>query len=169
MALPLRRITGRHVHVAGGLDAHLDPLVRRDAGALDEEGDADAAEDPLLAFRRLAALHARIVERIERPGELRGIVAVAVDERGVALKDTARIPGAVLGSHQVAPPDLGRIETERAGDVVHGRFHDEVAMRLAGAPVGAHDRRVGVDGLVLRVHSRDPVGTRQDGSEHTGR
>ena len=163
MALPLRGIAGRHVHVAGGLHAHLDPLVRRDAGPLDIEGDACAAEDALLALRRLASLHARVTERIERLRELGGIVAVAVDERRVALEDAARIPRAVLGPHQVAPPDRGRIQAERAGNVVHGRFHDEVAVRLACAAVGAHDRRVGVDGLVFRVHRRDLVGARQDG------
>ena len=81
----------------------------------------------LLARRRLAALHARVVECVESLRELGGIVAVAVDERRVALEDAARIPGAVLRPHQIAPPDLGRIEAERTGDVIHGRFHDEVA------------------------------------------
>ena len=65
MALPLRGIAGRHMHVAGGLHPHLDPLVGRDAGALDKECDAGAAEDSLLARRRLAALHARVVECLQ--------------------------------------------------------------------------------------------------------
>ena len=151
------------MHVAGGLHADLDSLVGRDAGALDEEGDADAAQDALLAFRRLAPFHARIIERGQRLRQLCGVVAVPVDERGVALEDAARNPGAVLGPHQVAPPDLGRIQAQRTGDVVHGRFHDEVAVRLTRAAVGAHDRGVGVDGLVLRVHRRNPVGAGQDG------
>ena len=165
--LPLRGVAGRHVDVAGGLNAHLDPLVGRDAGTLDE-GDAGAAEDPLLALGGLAALHAGVVERIERLRELRGIVAVPMDERGVALEDAARIPGAVLGPHQIAPPDLGCVQPQRTSHVVHGRFHDEVAVGLACAAVGAHDRRVGVDGLVLRMHRRDLVRPRQDGLSTLG-
>ena len=86
-----------------------------------------------------------------------------MDERRVALEDAPRIPGAVLGPHQIAPPDLGCIEAEPTGDVVHGRFHDEGPVRLARAAVGAHDRGIGVDGLVFRVHRRNLVGAGQDG------
>ena len=89
MALPLGGIAGRHVHVAGGFHAHLHPFVGRDARALDEKSDAGAPEDALLALRRLTPFDPRIVERVECLRELCGIVAIAVDERGVALEDAA--------------------------------------------------------------------------------
>jgi hypothetical protein len=77
--------------------------------------------------------------------------------------------------HDVAEPELERIEAERVGDDVRLRLDGEVGLRSRGRPKGAEVRLVGIDGVALEQQVGDPVrpgqhqgGHRRDAGTRSG-
>ena len=74
------------------------------------------------------------------------------------------VVGELVGLDEVDRTHLGAVLAERLGNGVHGPLHREAALRPAGAAVGRHHHRVGVERL-----EDDAVALRLVGAEQLGR
>ena len=143
---------------------HVGALVGPDAGALDVAGEPDA--DPAALRGHLLLERRELVPADQRLDLLeRGrVVAGVVLQLAAVLEDQAVVVGELVGLDEVHRAHLGAVLAEVLGDGVHGPLHRVAALRPAGAAVGRHHHRVGVERL-----EDHPVVLRLVGAEQLGR
>src|SRR4029453_1762824 len=122
----------RYQHAAARLHAHMRTLVRANARALDVAPDPDAEVPSLGSGLRLTRAERREVRALEGHLQSRGVVAAVVAGRPPVLKRETDVPRELIGLDEVAPADLGRLETERLGDEAEHPLHHERAVRAPG-------------------------------------
>ena len=164
LPLALRAHSGADEHVAGRVDA--DPR----GFEVDHAGDIDTAGNPPGEPRAVGpGLHGlAIAALLDRPVEQRWKVAAKEVETDAAETGCRRV-GQVVRPDQVAPPEPGRVDIERAGGAVDQGLDGERGFRLPGAAIGRCGRLVGADRQHLDGEVGDAVGAGDQGAAQLAR
>ena len=80
-----------------------------------------------------------------------------------------RVVGHLVGADQIAPPDLGRIEAEAGGALVHQPLADEIALGPPGRPERARRRLVGDDRPEIAVVAGHAIRAGEERGAELGR
>ena len=139
-ALGVPRLGQRAGPLLRGLDER-DVAHVRDGG-LDDARDADPDQAALCPG--LGLLGAALVVA----GELERVVEAGFVVAGVVEPARRRPVGNVVGSDQVPPPQVDRVEAQPPGGQVHRPFERQVELRPAEAPVEPGRAAVGEDDAV---------------------
>ena len=159
----LRRRAGGEQHPAVTLHLHAHSFEGAESGAFHVARDADA-DVPSLRPCGAPALGKPLVVGLLQCETLKlGIVAAVVGGGAAIAKLEPDAVGHLLGTDEVAPSQLHRIEVERPRRTVHQPLHEEHRLRPARAP---HRR----DRNLVRVGDRDlhTVGGQHVGARHRG-
>ena len=152
---------------AVGIETQLGAFVRRAAGGLHEAGDANPAAFPPVFRRHAAHREAAMVGGNDRIVQV-GDEAAAVDHRAERLAIRKFV-------HQIAPPQVDRIEAVAAGGGVDQPLDHVVHFGLAGAAIGIDRHGVGEHPLHVhedrrnRIAAAHGVGRRIGGTTWTAR
>src|SRR5262249_36134673 len=125
--------------------------ARADAGQLGVAGNADPVPAAGRARLRLLAPQIVVADRIAGGGE-------AFAEAGFVPDDArADLEGKLLGAHEIAQPDLLRIDADALRRHVHQALAHEGRGRAADAAVGSHGRLAGRDRAHAAVIGLDAI------------
>ena len=122
---------------------------------LDDAGEADADEPPVVARGRRAAAEVVVPRELERAVEARGVVTRVVQRAGWGAV------GHLVGGDEVPPREVGGIEPESPRCDSHRPLEPEVELRPAEAAVQAGRDRVGERDAVPGGDVLHAVGARQ--------
>ena len=131
-----RVAANREAGAAIGTDFHLGVLLRRAAGALEVEADAEPEQAPV----RPRAFRARRVP-VGVDGSQR-LIQHAGEVAAVDLRPHRRLERQLVAAQDVAAAYVGRIEPKLARGRVDDLLHLQARLGPAGAAVGLDRRRV---------------------------
>ena len=123
---------------------------------------------PLRQRGDLAGGKAVVVDRLEHHRLALGEVAAVVFYRRAGARLHRRRVGHGRRRDQIAPPDLGPVETYAGGGDIEQPLDGERALRIAGAPDRHGRHLVGLDRDHSQRIARHLVGTRQGGRRVVG-
>ena len=153
VSLPLRGHADEHVDLAARIDANGRPLERAEPCPLGITPEPDPQALFGLRARLLPAAPVLVAEESQCAFEGRGKITRIVGDRDAVLVREARTVRHLVGAHQIAAPDVGRVEAEAPRTEVHEALHDEHRLRTPRRTV-RRVRRLGGDDARSRVPVR---------------
>src|SRR2546422_9041052 len=139
--------------LAARIDANGRPLERAEPCPLGITPEPDPQALFGLRARLLPAAPVLVAEESQCAFEGRGKITRIVGDRDAVLVREARTVRHLVGAHQIAAPDVGRVEAEAPRTEVHEALHDEHRLRTPRRTV-RRVRRLGGDDARSRVPVR---------------
>src|SRR5206468_2798971 len=159
--LPLRGQAGGDENLAARLDANVRAFVRADPGALDVAAEAQPEIPAGPARFGLSPAKVRDTDHLGCHREPGRIVTAVVAGGGAVLEGQSDVPGELVRLHEVAAPDLGRLEPELTRDQADRALHDKGAVRAPRSSVRGDRGLVGIGDLEVDRVVRQTVGPGQ--------